>query len=63
MPLHTIEEQLPQGEFIRIHHSFLVSRCRISRFSWSEVTLTKDEKILPIGKKYLDDVIQQLKDY
>lgn len=62
MPLRTIEEQLPQGEFIRIHRSFLVSRCRISRFSRSEVTLTKDEKVLPIGKKYLDDVIQQLND-
>lgn len=61
MPLRTIEEQLPQGEFIRIHRSFLVSRCRISCFSRSEVTLTKDEKVLPIGKKYLEDVIQQLK--
>lgn len=60
MPLRSIEEQLPQGEFIRIHRSFLVSRCRIARFSRSEVALAKCEKALPIGKKYLDDVIQQL---
>ena len=60
MPLRTIEEQLPPREFIRIHRSFLVARCRIARFSRSEVTLNKDEKTLPIGKKYQEDVIQQL---
>lgn len=60
MPLRTIEEQLPPGEFIRIHRSFLVARCRISRFSRAEVTLTKGGKVLPIGKKYLDEVIRLL---
>lgn len=58
--LSIIEEQLPQGEFIRIHRSFLVPRCRIARFSRSEVALTKDGKSLPIGKKYLSNVIRQL---
>lgn len=61
IPLRTIEEQLPQEEFIRIHRSYLVSRCRICSFTRSEVTLSKDGKVLPIGKKYLDDVIRQLK--
>ena len=60
IPLRILEEQLPQGEFVRIHRSFLVSRRRIASYSRSEVTLAKNGKVLPIGKKYLEQVIQQL---
>lgn len=62
IPLHAVEEQLPQGEFIRIHRSFLVPRCRIASFSRSEVTLTKNGKSLPIGKKYSDEVTSLLRE-
>lgn len=55
--LRNMEAQLPQGEFIRIHRSFVVARSRIVGFSRSEVTLSKNGKTLPIGKKYLTDVI------
>lgn len=60
IPLHAVEEQLPQGEFIRIHRSYIVPRCRVAGFSRSEVTLTKSAKTLPIGKKYLDEVTASL---
>ena len=60
IPLHAVEEQLPQGEFIRIHRSYIVPRCRVGGFSRSEVTLTKSAKTLPIGKKYLDEVTASL---
>ena len=60
MPLSRIEEKLPQGEFIRIHRSYLVPRCRIFSFSRSEVTLAKDGISLPIGKKYQESVSQEL---
>lgn len=60
IPLRSLEEQLPQGEFVRIHRSFIVARNRIAGFTRSEVTLTKNGKTLPIGKKYQDDVISQL---
>lgn len=60
--LRAVEEQLPQDEFIRIHRSFLVPRCRIARFSRSEVTLTKNGKTLPIGKKYLNEITTVLKE-
>lgn len=62
IPLRSMEEQLPRGEFIRIHRSFLVARNRIASFTRSEVTLTKNGKTLPIGKKYLDDVISLLEE-
>lgn len=58
--LRSVEEQLPQGEFIRIHRSFVVSRSRILSFSRTEVTLSKINKSLPIGKKYVDQVMSLL---
>ena len=58
--LRAIEEMLPQGEFIRIHRSFLVSRIRITDFTHSEVILGKNGIRLPIGKRYMDDVISLL---
>lgn len=58
--LRAIEEQLPQGEFIRIHRSFLVSHVRITDFSHSEVVLGKTGVRLPIGKRYMDEVISRL---
>lgn len=61
IPLRTIEEQLPQDEFIRIHRSFIVPRKRIEKFSRTEVILTKTSKSLPIGKKYADDVLTILR--
>lgn len=60
IPLRGMEEQLPQGEFIRIHRSFVVARNRIASFTRSEVTLTKNGKILPIGKKYAEEVMEVL---
>lgn len=62
IPLRTVEEQLPQGEFIRIHRSYIVPRCRVAGFSRSEVTLTKNAKTLPIGKKYLHKVTSLLEE-
>ena len=58
--LRAIEEMLPQGGFIRIHRSFLVSRIRITDFTHSEVILGKNGIRLPIGKRYMDDVISLL---
>lgn len=60
IPLRTVEEQLPQGEFVRIHRSYIVARQRIAGFSRSEVMLSKGGKTLPIGKKYLDEVTSLL---
>lgn len=60
IPLCNIEEQLPAGEFVRIHRSFVVSRTRIAKFSRSEVVLSKTGRSLPVGKKYADEVMKLL---
>ena len=58
--LRAVEEQLPPGEFLRIHRSFVVARRRVARFSRSEVVLTKSGKSLPVGKKYAEEVMAVL---
>lgn len=62
IPLRNIERQLPPDGFVRIHRSFVVSRKRIVSFTRSEVTLEKEGKSLPVGKKYADDVMRLLRD-
>ena len=56
IPLHTVEEQLPPGEFIRIHRSFVVPKNRVAKFSRTEVVLAGVGKRLPVGKTYAEEV-------
>lgn len=60
MPLRVIEEQLPKGEFVRIHRSFIIQKNRVESFSRTGVTLAKTGKCLPIGKKYAEAVMSFL---
>ncbi|MGN0008019.1 MAG: LytR/AlgR family response regulator transcription factor [Alistipes sp.] len=60
MALRTILEQLPQGEFVRIHRSFVVARRRIADFTRTAVTLTNTGKQLPVGKKYADEARKEI---
>lgn len=60
MPLRTMEQQLPPGEFIRIHRSYIVARARITSFSRTEVILSRATIKLPIGKTYSDAVVTTL---
>lgn len=60
IPLRSIEEQLSQEEFVRIHRSFVVAKNRIASFTRSEIILEKNGKSLPVGKKYADEVMSRL---
>ncbi|MGM9703561.1 MAG: LytR/AlgR family response regulator transcription factor [Prevotella sp.] len=55
MPLHAIEQLLPDDMFLRIHRSFIVSRKRISQYTRTEMILMDEPRPLPIGKKYAKD--------
>lgn len=57
IPLRSLAEQLPAGEFVRIHRSFVVARRRVAGFTRTEVTLAGAGKHLPVGKKYADEVM------
>jgi DNA-binding LytR/AlgR family response regulator len=50
MNMKTFEEQLPAGEFIRIHKSYIVSIHHISAIRKNSIFLGKQE--LPVGSNY-----------
>ena len=54
MPVKTIEEQLPENRFIRIHKSYIVSISFISSIRKSSVYI--DSLELPLGDTYRDAV-------
>lgn len=60
IPLRSVEEQLPAGVFLRIHRSFVVARSRVTRFTRTEVVLGQGGKLLPVGKKYADEMLRSL---
>ncbi len=60
IPLRAVEEQLPPGEFLRIHRSYVVPKSRIAGFSRTEVTLTNGAGTLPVGKTYAEEAMALL---
>lgn len=60
--LQAVQRQLPGGEFIRIHRSYLVPKSRIARFSHTEVVLAKSGRVLPVGKTYARSVVSLLEE-
>ena len=54
MPIKTIEEQLPPGQFIRIHKSYIVSVSFITAIRKSSVFI--DSLELPLSDTYRDSV-------
>lgn len=56
LTLKSIESQLPQADFIKIHQSFIVSLSRINAIEGNQVILKSKE--LPISRNYKDNVMQ-----
>jgi DNA-binding LytR/AlgR family response regulator len=57
--ISSIEEMLPEDEFIRIHRSFIISLKRIDSFDQSSVFINKAE--LPIGPLFKNQLLQRLR--
>lgn len=53
-----LEQKLPDGEFLRIHRSFLVAINKIRAFSPNHVEINSQE--LPIGRSYKSEVAKVL---
>lgn len=51
-------EQLPSGKFVRIHRSFMVPINKIKNIE--QMSLNIEDKILPIGKQYKQELLNQL---
>ncbi|MEJ8800456.1 LytR/AlgR family response regulator transcription factor [Pontibacter sp. H249] len=57
--ISSLEEMLPEDNFLRIHRSFVVSQDKIDSFSQSHVEIAGKE--LPVGRYYKNDVERELR--
>ena len=53
LSMKSLEAMLPQGDFVRVHKSYIVPRHRIESYSRTLLTLTGGTKI-PVGRAYSD---------
>lgn len=53
MSMKSLETMLPEGDFVRVHKSYIVPRHRIESYSRTLLTLTGGTKI-PVGRAYAD---------
>ncbi len=57
----SVIDQLPRGQFIRIHRSFIVALKSIQTIDGNEVVVEKSK--LPISKNYKDEVMEMVEKY
>jgi DNA-binding LytR/AlgR family response regulator len=55
-PMRSLEEQLPAGNFLRIHKSYIVAIGKIRSLSGNEVTV--DQTRIPVSKNYKDELMK-----
>ncbi len=56
--LKGIEAKLPPTDFLRIHRSYIVSLAKVTSFQKSQLFI--DNKDLPVGNAYRDEVVRKL---
>jgi DNA-binding LytR/AlgR family response regulator len=56
MNLKTLEEELPNDRFIRVHRSYIVQKNKIESIKRNRITIGKSE--IPIGETYREKFIQ-----
>jgi two-component system, LytTR family, response regulator len=60
MSLKSIEEKLPQSNFVRVHRSYIISINKIDALTKSIIHV--GDKEIPVGELYIDNVLKILKD-
>ena len=59
-PMRSLEEQLPAGNFLRVHKSFIVAIGTIRKLSGNEVTVGTAK--IPVSKNYKDALMKIIED-
>ena len=54
-----LEEQLPAGQFVKVHRSFIINQSKIDRIEGNRIFINEQE--IPIGKNYKDALFRKLK--
>lgn len=44
------------GNYVRIHRSYIVAKGCIAKFARTEIVLANSGKVLPVGKKYFEQI-------
>lgn len=59
-PMRSLEEQLPSGDFLRVHKSYIVATGKIRKLSGNEITVGQAK--IPVSKNYKDAVMKIIED-
>lgn len=60
IPLKRILQLLPEGEFLRVHRSYVVPLNKVARFNRQLLVLTDTSVQIPLGRMYTDEVYATL---
>ena len=58
MSMKSMEDELPQSRFIRVHRSFIVHRNKIDRVEKNRIIIGKHE--IPIGETYRKSFMEEI---
>jgi DNA-binding LytR/AlgR family response regulator len=58
MTMKTIQNLLPETEFVRVHKSFIIAVSKINSFNCEQVVT--DRKPIPVGRSYRKDFLEQM---
>ena len=59
--MNEFEKQMPPGQFIRVHRSFLVRRHAITAFNTTQIEVPG--RIIPIGRQFREAVLSDLRSF
>ena len=60
MRLKDLLDKLPREDFIQVHRSFVVRKSAIEEVNIGEQTIRVEEKTIPIGKTYKEQLLTTL---
>ena len=61
VPLRVLEDNLPEGKFMRVHRSFVVNLGKIDALGDNQEYLVLGQKNVPVSRRFKDDVLRRLR--
>lgn len=55
-----IESKMGEGDFVRVHRSFIVRLEKVATIEYPNLTLENVDKLIPIGGSYKDDLAKRI---
>ena len=61
VPLRVLEDNLPEGKFMRVHRSFVVNLGKIDALADNQEYLVFGQKNVPVSRRFKEDVVKRLR--